>query len=57
MKVGDLVQHTVHSGALGIIVDWNDLNRPRMTKVHWTNNGWGEKWELSQNFEVIDENR
>ena len=56
MKVGDLVRHVVHSGALGIIVDWNELN-PAEAKVHWTNNSWGEKWELALNFEVIDENR
>jgi hypothetical protein len=23
MQVGDLVRHIVHSGALGIIIDWN----------------------------------
>ena len=56
MQIGDLVRHVVHSGALGIIVDWNELN-PAEAKVLWTNNTWGEKWELALNFEVIDESR
>ena len=53
MKVGDLVRHVVHSGALGIIVDWNELGE---AKVLW-NNSWGTKWILTQDFEVIDGNR
>ena len=53
MNIGDLVRHVVHSGALGIIVDWNELGE---AKVLW-NNSWGTKWELTQNFEVIDANR
>ena len=55
MQVGDLVRHTVHSGALGIIVKWNELS-PAEAKVLWTNNTWGEKWELALNFEVIEKN-
>jgi hypothetical protein len=55
MQVGDLVRHVVHSGALGIIVDWNELN-PAEAKVLWTNNSWGQQWELTQNFEVIEKN-
>ena len=55
MQIGDLVRHAVHSGALGIIVE---IAYYRLEyKVHWTNNSWGEKWELTQNFEVIDESR
>jgi len=56
MKIGDLVRHIVHSGALGIIVDWNELN-PATAKVHWTNNSWPTLWILTQDFEVIDENK
>ena len=56
MKVGDLVRHAIHTGALGIIVEESFLN-PHEVKVHWTNNGWGEKWDLRQNIEVIDANR
>ncbi len=56
MKVGDLVRHTVHSGALGIIVKV-DVGHPLGWKVYWTNNNWGEHWEYAQNFEVIDEDR
>ena len=54
MKVGTLVRHVVHTRALGIIVDYHESNCSE-AKVRWTNNGWGEKWELTQNFEVIDE--
>ena len=57
MKIGDLVRHVVHSGALGIIVDWHEAYPYNEAKVLWTNNSWGEKWELTQNFEVIDGNR
>ena len=56
MQIGDLVRHVVHSGALGIIVEKND-NWKKEAKVLWTNNSWGEKWELAQNVEVINENR
>ena len=56
MQIGDLVRHIVHSGALGIIIDWNGLAEPSLAKVLW-NNSWGTKWELSQNVEVIDANR
>jgi len=54
MQVGDLVRHAVHSGALGIIVEKN-YNSQTEAKVLWTNNSWGEKWELTQNFEVIND--
>ena len=54
MKVGDLVTHVVHHGAVGMIVGWNELGE---AKVLWTNNSWGTKWELTQNVEVIDEDR
>ena len=54
MKVGDLVTHIVHHGAVGMIVGWNELGE---AKVLWTNNSWGTKWELTQNVEVIDGNR
>ena len=53
MNIGDLVIHAVHSGAMGIIVDWNELGE---AKVLW-NNSWGIRWELVQNFEVINANR
>ena len=56
MQIGDLVRHVVHSGALGIIVEKN-YNSQTEAKVLWANNGWGEKWELALNFEVINENR
>ena len=56
MMIGDLVRHVVHSGALGIIVDWNELN-PAEAKVLWANNSWGCHWELTQNVEVINANR
>ena len=55
MKIGDLVRHVVHSGALGIIVEKN-YNSQTEAKVLWTNNSWGTKWELTQNFVVIEEN-
>ena len=55
MKVGDLVRHRVHTGALGIIVETNKVSST--TKIHWLNNSWGVGWTLDQNFEVIDENR
>ena len=54
MQIGDLIRHAVHTRALGIIIDWNELGE---AKVRWTNNSWGTKWELTQNFEVIDGNR
>ena len=53
MQIGDLVRHVVHSGALGIIVEKNN-ERWVQAKIHWTNNSWGTKWELTQNFEVIE---
>ena len=53
MKVGDLVRHIVHSGAMGIIVEINHAFDS--VKVMWTNNSWGTCWELTQNIEVIDE--
>ena len=53
MQIGDLVRHVVHTRALGIIVEKN-YNSQTEAKVRWTNNGWGEKWELTQNFEVIE---
>ena len=52
MKIGDLVRHVVHTGALGIIVDWNELGE---AKVLW-NNSWGQQWALRQNIEVIEKN-
>ena len=55
MQVGDLVRHVVHSGALGIIIDWNGRAEPSLAKVLW-NNSWGARWELSQNVEVIEKN-
>jgi hypothetical protein len=55
MKVGDLVTHIVHHGAVGMIVGWNDVLGE--AKVLWTNNSWGTKWELTQHVEVIDEDR
>ena len=56
MQVGDLVRHIVHTGVMGIIIDWNGLAEPSLAKVLW-NNSWGAKWELSQHVEVIDANR
>ena len=55
MKVGDLVRHVVHSGALGIIVETS--KDTDLTKVHWLNNTWGLDWTLDQNIEVINESR
>ena len=55
MQVGDLVRHVVHTRALGIIVEWNKHTHPEW-KIRWTNNSWGEHWELTQNFEVIEKN-
>ena len=54
MKVGDLVRHIVHTGAYGIIVETDEL---AYSKVLWTNNSWGKKWELTHNVEVISESR
>ena len=49
MQIGDLIKHAVHSGALGIIIDWNELGE---AKVLW-NNSWGTRWELTQNLGAI----
>ena len=53
MKVGDLVRHVVHSGALGIIVEMSEHGS---AKVHWLTNSWGVDWTRVQNFEVIEKN-
>ena len=58
MKVGDLVRHVVHTGAMGIIVKLGEFSPlVEEAKVHWLNNGWGIGWTLIQNVEVLDESR
>ena len=54
MKVGDLVRHAVHSGALVIIIEINHAFGS--VKVMWANNSWGTEWDLSENVEVIEKN-
>jgi len=52
-KIGDLVRHVVHSGALGIIIDTSST-LPEV-QIRWLTNGWGEGWILTQNIETVDE--
>ena len=51
MRIGSLVRHIVHSGALGIIIDVGDTGFE--IKIRWLNNNWGDKWSIRHNIEVI----
>ena len=53
MKVGDLVRHIVHTGALGIVIDTSST-LPEVV-IRWLTNDWGEVWVLTQNIETVDE--
>ena len=53
MRIGDLVRHTVHTGALGIIVDTSST-LPEV-QIRWLTNGWGEGWMLTQNIDLVEE--
>ena len=52
MQIGDLVRHTVHTGALGIVIDTSST-LPEVV-VRWLTNGWGEGWILTQNIDLVE---
>ena len=50
MQIGDLVRHTVHTGALGLITD----TAKGEVYVRWLTNSWGEAWILTQNIDLVE---
>lgn len=50
MRIGDLVRHTVHTGALGLITDTANGE----VLVNWLTNDWGEHWVLLMNVEPLE---
>ena len=51
MRIGDLVRHTVHTGAIGIVM----ATHAGEVYVRWLTNNWGEAWILMMNVDPMEE--